>query len=166
MPPAPNLWHQDFEYRLESWLRRHCTPKHGTKVYHNVNVAPSGGWSQDYRIPDLVLIGPSSRAVEKEDHVEGPPDVVIEIRSPGDETIEKLPFYAALGVPEVWVLDRDTRVPTVYVLKEGDYKAKSPGAQGLLASDVVGVELRSAGPGRLCIRLTGDDASREEIAPN
>ena len=30
---------------------------------------------------------------------------MIEIRSPEDEALEKLPFYAALGVPEVWIFD-------------------------------------------------------------
>ena len=51
--------------------------------------------------------------------LEGPPTVVIEIRSPDDETLEKLPFYAKLGVPEVWVIDRDSRAveiePTRYI---------------------------------------------------
>jgi Uma2 family endonuclease len=35
----------------------------------------------------------------------GAPDAVIEIRSPDDETDEKLPFFAALGVAEVIVID-------------------------------------------------------------
>ena len=33
-----------------------------------------------------------------EDGIHGGPDAVIEIRSPGDETYEKLEFYARLGV--------------------------------------------------------------------
>ena len=34
----------------------------------------------------------------------------MEIRSPGDESFEKLPFYGRLGVCEVLVIDRDTKV--------------------------------------------------------
>ena len=48
--------------------------------------------------------------VDRDAYLEGGPTVVVEIRSPGDETMEKLPFYAQLGVPEVWIVDRDTQI--------------------------------------------------------
>ena len=70
---------------------------------------------------------------------------MVEIRSPGDETMEKLPFYARLGVPEVWVVDRDTRQPELYVLRSGRYERQSPAADGWLHSDATGVELRGRG---------------------
>ena len=55
--------------------------------------------------------------IDHDTYFEGAPTVVVEIRSPGDETMEKLPFYAKLGVPEVWIIDRDTRQPELYLLK-------------------------------------------------
>ena len=33
---------------------------------------------------------------------------------PGDESYEKFPFYAAVGVRELLVIDRDTKEPELY----------------------------------------------------
>ncbi len=35
--------------------------------------------------------------------------IVVELLSPDDETYEKLPFYAAHGVEEVWIIDAVAR---------------------------------------------------------
>ena len=59
---------------------------------------------------------------------------MVEIRSPEDETIEKLPFYAALGVREVWVIDRDTWAPRIYELRGKTLEEKKPDADGWLNS--------------------------------
>jgi Uma2 family endonuclease len=60
-------------------------------------VAPPGGWPDNHRIPDLVLLTPARFAIDRNEYFEGAPDVVVEIRSPGDESYEKRDFYAALG---------------------------------------------------------------------
>jgi len=39
--------------------------------------------------------------------VEGPAELVVEVRSPGDETYDKLPFYERKGVRQVLVVARD-----------------------------------------------------------
>jgi Uma2 family endonuclease len=142
MPPAPNIEHQDFEYELEAWLRTHwaCAPKR--RVYHGVNVAPPGGWPDDYRIPDLVLLAEDCAAINRGECLEGPPTVVIEIRSPGDETLDKLPFYANLGVPEVWVIERDSRAVQVHALGAGGQARIDPATDGWLHSAATGIRLR------------------------
>jgi Uma2 family endonuclease len=163
MPPAPTPEHQDLEWALETFFRTHWVRRHEGKVYHNVNFSAVGGWPDDFRIPDLVLLTPSSRAVRKDVHFEGAPDVVIEIKSPGDESLEKLPFYSALGVPEVWIVDRDTKVTTIHALEGGGYEAKTSEASRWILSERTKTELRCAesegsGPSRkLSIRLQGDE---------
>jgi putative restriction endonuclease len=97
MPPAPNIEHQDFEYQLEARLRTHWARAQGRRVYHGVNLAPAGGWPDDYRIPDLVLLTADCAAKNRGEWLEGPPTVVIEIRSPGDETFEKMTSSPAPG---------------------------------------------------------------------
>ena len=62
----------------------------GRRVYHGVNLVPAGGWPDDYRIPDLVLLAADCAAKNRGEWLEGPPTVVIEIHSPGDEAWEKL----------------------------------------------------------------------------
>jgi Uma2 family endonuclease len=73
---------------------------------------------------------------------------VVEIRSPGDESYEKLEFYAQLGVPEVWIIDRDSKTPEIYTLRAGNYIRQAADAEGWLLSTVTGIELRAGSPGR------------------
>ena len=163
MPPAPSPEHQDFGWTLESWLRNKWAKQNHGRVFHDVNVASVGTWPNDYRIPDLIVLTDASQAVQKDVYFEGPPDIVAEIRSPEDESFEKLSFYADLGVREVWILDRDTKVPTLYILRNGHYETKAPQPDGWLLSEVTGIELRSMQPGKLSIRLQGDRSTHEDI---
>ena len=57
-------------------------------------------WTKNYRIPDLVLLTPDRFHIDKCDYMAGAPLVCVEIFSPDDESYEKLPFYASLGVPD------------------------------------------------------------------
>lgn len=147
--PMPTLDHQDFEGSLETYLRNHWVRKRRAKIYHNINIAPPGGWPNDYRIPDLALLLPGCKAVNREKYLEGPPDVAVEIRSPEDESYEKLDFYAQLGVAEVFVIDRDTKVPEIFFLTGNHYQKKHPDADGWLRSDLSGIEMRVMNPGKL-----------------
>ncbi|HXE71785.1 MAG TPA: Uma2 family endonuclease [Candidatus Nitrosotenuis sp.] len=160
MVAAPTSEHQDLEGAMETWLRIHWARPFGGRVYHQVNVAAPGGWPDSYRIPDLVLLTPERFHIDKSLYFEGAPEVVVEIRSPEDETYDKLPFYASLEVPEVWVVDRDTREPELYTL-EGGYRRLNPDAEGWLVSRT-GVGLRGEG-GRLVMRLGEDEATREAL---
>lgn len=162
MPPMPNRFHQDLEGSLESYLRFYWSPTCQGKVYHQINLAAIGGWMNNYRIPDLVLLLPQRFAIDRNEYFEGAPDVVVEIRSPGDETYEKMPFYRDLGVPEVWIIERDTRVPEIHVLKRGRYKKQSDTAKGWIRSPNMRIELAGM-TGKLAVRLAGDDSTRQEL---
>jgi hypothetical protein len=48
--------------------------------------------------------------------------IVVEVVSPGDETPEKLPFYAAHGVSEIIVIDPDKRSVSWLALRAGGYQ--------------------------------------------
>ncbi|HZV05493.1 MAG TPA: Uma2 family endonuclease [Gemmataceae bacterium] len=162
MPPAPNRGHQDLEFCLESYLRSYWAPTCEGKVYHQINVAAIGGWPDNYRIPDLVLLLPQRFAIDRNEYFEGAPDVVVEIHSPGDEAYEKLPFYGDLGVPEVWIIHRDTREPEIHVLKRNRYKKQPASAQGWIRSPHLKIEMAGAN-GKLAVRLAGDDSTRQEL---
>lgn len=162
MPPMPNRNQQDLEGSLESYLRFSWAPTCQGKVYHQINVAAIGGWMSNYRIPDLVLLLPQNFAIDRNEYFEGAPDVVVEIRSPDDETYEKMPFYRDLGVPEVWVIERDTRIPEIHVLKRGRYKKQPVTAQRWVRSPNMRIELASM-KGKLVVRLEGDEATRQDL---
>ena len=164
MAPVPNRAHQDFEWALETYLRFHWARPLQAKVYHQINLAPPGGWpDQNYRIPDLVLLTPQRFDIDHNEYFEGAPDVVVEIRSPDDEAFDKLPFYAGLGVPEVWIIDRDTKEPEIHLLKKKRYKKQPKAANGWFRSPGTGIEMRAGRPGKLMIRVAGEDSTREEL---
>ena len=89
--------------------------------------------------------------------------MAVEIESPGDETRDKFPFYAGLGVPELWVIDRDTKEPEVYILRAGRYRKQKPAAGGWVRSPATGLEMRHAAGDKLSIRVIGKDATRQDL---
>jgi Uma2 family endonuclease len=160
--PAPNNEHQDLEGSLEAYLRLHWARPNRAKVYHNANLAPVGGWPDDYRIPDLLLLTRERFHLNRREYFEGAVDGVIEIHSPDDEAYDKLPFYEDLGVPEAWIIHRDTKEPAIYLLKNGRYR-KQRTVQGWVRSPLTGVELRASGSGKVLVRRIGDDSTRAEL---
>lgn len=128
-----------------------------------MNVASPGRWPNDYRIPDLVLLKPDRFHIDKNEYLDGGPNVVVEIRSPGDESYEKLPFYARIGTEEAWIIDRDTKVPEIYLLRGEDYEPATADAEGWLHSPATGVQLRGEAGGKLAIQLAGRGETRELV---
>ena len=164
MAPAPNREHQDLEASLEMWLRLHWAQPRRNRVYHQINVASPGGWpDQDYRIPDLVLLTPDRFHIDRNEYFNGATTAVVEIHSPGDEAYEKLPFYAWLGVPEVWIIHRDTRQPELYALQGEQYQPQTPDGEGWLGSAATGVLLRGEPGGKLGIQVAGEPATRTRL---
>jgi Uma2 family endonuclease len=139
---SPNSDQQELEGQLEYELRLRWQPRSGGLVLHQINVARPGRWPEDYRVPDLVLLRPERFAIDRNEYYEGGPDVVVEIKSPGDETYEKLPFYAEIGVRELWVVDRDSKVVEVHVLEGAAPRLMPADAEGWSASAATGLELR------------------------
>jgi Uma2 family endonuclease len=155
MAPSPNRDHQDVEFELEAWLRRHWAEPNGCRVYHQINVAEPGAWPNNYRVPDLVLLAPSRFKIDRNEYFNGGPDAVVEIHSPGDEAYEKFDFYAKNGVREVWVIDRDSRRPEIFVLTDGQYVERPADHDGWIRSEVAGAEMRGSDDRELEIRLIG-----------
>lgn len=161
MGPSPNYDHQVLEFALERWLWTHWIPVHRGQVAHQMNVTSIGGWPGDYRIPDLVLLTRDRIPINRNQYFEGAPSAVVEIHSPGDEAYEKLPFYAALGVPEVWIIHRDTKHIELYELTTGEYRLQ-PAMDGWLRSSL-GIQFQAAPPGKLRIQLHGDAGSQRTL---
>jgi Uma2 family endonuclease len=163
MAPAPSVEHQDFEADLREYVKRYWAKPIQAKVYAQVNVASVGGWPDDFRIPDLAFVTRERMGINRGDYLEGAPNVVVEIESPGDETREKLSFYAKLGVPEVWIIDRDSKEPEIHLLRAARYRRQRSVAGGWVRSPAIEIELRAGRAGKLSIRLIGRDDTRQEI---
>ena len=103
MPPMPARKHQNIELRLSIFLFQNGACETGGRVNQQVNLTTADDepeWTKNYRIPDIVLLSPDRFGIEREEYMAGAPLVVVEIRSPGDETDEKMAFYLGLGCPK------------------------------------------------------------------
>jgi len=75
-----------------------------------------GESEHDFRVPDGGLHRPGAAGVWLSTAA-----LVVEILSPGDESWQKLPFYAAHGVDEVLIVDPIERTVAWLGLRDGEY---------------------------------------------
>ncbi len=110
--PAPGYAHRQVEEQLEELLR-----PLGSAAGLRYGGAFNLGDPDDYRIPDRALYRPEDGA-----DWQATAALVIEILSRGDETWEKVPFYAAHGVGELLVIDPQKRTVEWFSLERGEYR--------------------------------------------
>lgn len=164
MAPAPTYEHQRMVDRLLLFLVPLLERTGRGVLVSGINVFNDESKAEDYRIPDLTFVAAGREAILREEGVRGgAPDAVIEIRSPGDETYEKLPFFAALGVHEVIVIGRDSKAPEVYRLAGSQYLAVAADRQGWIAAETLGVRFRLEVTARLIIEADAPAEGRAEI---
>jgi len=166
MTPAPSLEHQRILDRIIEFLGPRVRTTNRGRLFSGINVFRESGATPDYRIPDLTFVTAGREHVLREDGVRGEgPDAVIEIRSPEDETYDKLPFYAALGVRDVIVCHRDTKQTEIFRLAGSQYVAVQRDHAGWIACDMLGVRFRlvEAVPVRLRIEDLVDSSVSAEI---
>ena len=99
MVPAPDYGHASIEARLMRLLG----PYADAAGLHLIGQSNLGEDEHDYRVPDGAIHCPGAHGVWHPTAA-----MVIEIVSPGDESWEKLPFYAVHHVDEVLVVDPAT----------------------------------------------------------
>lgn len=100
--PAPMMRHQV----LGAQLLRHlggAADDRGLQLTYETGLFRPG--AEEWRVPDLVAFDAADASARG---VEGRAACVIEIVSPGDTSLEKVPFYLEVGVTEVVLIDRDT----------------------------------------------------------
>lgn len=139
MVPPPSSDHQGLGVQLLVFLHP-LALAHGLSPFYETGLFRSGGGPLDYRVPDLMIARPERVAPQG---VEGSAELVIEILSPNDESRAKLPFYEALGVQEVLLIDPATRAAELYVLRGERLHAALPDEAGTLRVSTLGFALRS-----------------------
>jgi Uma2 family endonuclease len=102
------------------------------------------------RVPDLMFVATAHLDRVLRSHVEGPPDLVIEIVSPDSQARDwrvKYLEYQAAGVGEYWVIDPASQHMEAYALGGGEaaeYRRLEE-KEGLIESTVLtGLRLRTA----------------------
>jgi Uma2 family endonuclease len=157
MAPAPNVSHQRLQRDLGSFLNGLVSRQHRGEVLGSVNVFNDAASEPDFRIPDLSFVRAGREAVLADNGIHGAPDAVIEIRSPEDESHAKLPWFAALGVPEVIIVLRDARQTEVYRLAGAQYLAVAADRDGWVTSEILRVRFRVVSGGQPGLRVESLD---------
>lgn len=163
----PGNPHQRFRDQLRDFLRdlqrELAVPgEWGTER----NLAKPRGWPLDYRAPDMLFLGVRCRAKDMGSHYVGPPDIAVEVAGDDDESRAKLPWYAELGIPEIWIIDLASRVPDILLLSGSEYLKQRPGTGNWFRSEGFPVELRAGRAGKrkvLEVRAPGETKARARL---
>ena len=121
VPPAPDLAHQGVSGELHMLLRS-AAHRVGAKVF----AAPTDVYLSSETVvqPDLLVVLREHVARMTHRGIEGAPDLVVEILSPGSSERDrqtKSRLYAQAGVPEYWIVSPEARLIEVLVLRDGGY---------------------------------------------
>lgn len=118
--PLPDLVHQKIVQRLGTILDLVIGMPGDGDVFPGVNISDrEEDWQSNYRCPDLAVFLQGTAAQDRQTHWYGGPDFAVEVISAGDRTCDKLPFYEAVGVRELLVVDREPWSLELYRLQEG-----------------------------------------------
>jgi Uma2 family endonuclease len=164
MPPAPDLRHQLMARDIVAFFAEAWEPRTGGLAVAQVNVSTPDRWPTDYRIPDVAIMTEAAAKAAETRFVQ--PIVAIEIRSPADETYEKLDFYAEVGVRALVVVERQTKAVQVFSVADGTLVLAAAGPGGWTLVPPLGVEVRTeAGPDRaaLLLRMKGEPDTERAV---
>ena len=145
--PMPSLTHQRILRRFVDQAEKWLSANGRGEILFTAH--PIRLWPGKYREPDAViwLKEHKERMGERES---GPPDLALEILSPGNEPHDletKFREYAQAGIPEYWIVQPSTGRVSVYVLEGRAYRLAAHFGRGECASSVViqGFEMDVAG---------------------
>ena len=115
--PNPDMDHQRLATRLSGVFPTLVDDAGLGETFAGANVTSDPrDWTQNYRVPDVLVFLRDNPAARGGIFAGGGPDLCVEIVSPRDRSREKLDFYASVGTREVVVLDRDPWQVEVYRL--------------------------------------------------
>ena len=120
--PAPDTAHQGVIEEINAYLReRIFLTDRGLVLTSPVDVVFS---SQKTVQPDILLLLAEHIDRLQERYIAGPPDLAVEVISPGSVTFDRLVKYSLYeqeGVPEYWLVNRPEQTVEVFVLETGKY---------------------------------------------
>src|SRR5713101_4397194 len=105
VPPLARNPHQDVATALSGILFNIINLEDRDRVHAGANVSDRrDNWEHNYRCPDVVVVLKDGRAIDCGTHWLGGPDFVVEVESPREQAVRKIPFYSKLQVREVLII--------------------------------------------------------------
>ena len=138
--PAPVVWHQLVVGRILRLLQDLGHSTGGLAVVSPVDVRLA-----DHSVvqPDVIYVSRARSAIVRQ-RIEGAPDLVVEVLSPGTarrDLGEKLRLYAESGVAEYWIVDPEARTFELLVNDAGGFRVLVPDGTLYRSAAVAGLEL-------------------------
>ncbi|MDB5306330.1 MAG: hypothetical protein JWO38_532 [Gemmataceae bacterium] len=120
VPPAPDNEQRRLVLEFAIAFVEATDRGRGDQVLPGANVSDrEEGWTENYRIPDVLVRLAGGRAKDCGTHWVGGPDVAVEIPSPGEDPRQKLDFYSKVGTREVLIVEREPWAIELYQLVGG-----------------------------------------------
>jgi len=120
MSPLANNEHQLLVSKLTSILELIIGAERLGQVYAGVNISDRlENWEHNFRCPDVAVFLTSTTAVDRRTFWHGGPDLAVEIVSSGDQSHEKIEFYAKVKTQELLIIDRAPWRLELYRLTNG-----------------------------------------------
>ena len=146
MVPSPNEAHQRILLTLTTILLNYVKKNKLGYIY----CAPFDVLfsEEDIVQPDIIFVSNENRKIITKDNIQGTPDLLIEILSPGTSKRDlgiKKKLYAKNGVREYWIVDPERETAEVLGLLGKEYEGKRYNVHDCLSSNVMkdlGVEVK------------------------
>ncbi|CAN5820959.1 hypothetical protein BH20ACT4_BH20ACT4_09930 [soil metagenome] len=142
MVPPPSAEHQRIGTKLVAALFGVAEAARLRLSYETGVFDPKATGNTNYRTPDLVVF---DDAASSERGVEGRARLVVEIRSPGDESLAKLTYYESVGVSEVILIDRDSKAVRHWLASDQGLLEAPPSEDGWHHLQALPARLRTIG---------------------
>ncbi len=132
---AANLFHEKLFSWLHTLLYTYVDDRNLGLVLGSrsaVKISQYGG-----RLPDILFIRQDQVDIAQQRAIYGPPDLVIELVSPGDRPSDLHALetdYRSVGVPEIWFVDPQKRRVRALRRREADYEVEKL-SSGAVRSD-------------------------------
>jgi Uma2 family endonuclease len=144
MAPAPKINHQAIVAALIAALG-YALRSSERVVVDGINLCDPTDVHGNYRVPDVCVLDPSVASVGDDFGRSAGVLLAIEVRSPREETYDKLDFYAARGVAELLIIDVHVGVVEHLELVDDRYTSVAMLDGQALLRDGVAVRLDSEG---------------------
>ncbi len=146
MAPSPDTFHQDIVANLCHLFRQYLDKK----PVGIIALAPLDVFLSDVNVyqPDVIFVSNARRSILTKRGVEGAPDLVVEVLSPGTARYDrgsKRKIYARTGVKELWIVDPETKSLQAYELtKNAETPAATHGPDSIFKSSLLpGLRIRA-----------------------
>ncbi len=123
MTPAPTPKHQNVSLNLAFLIKRYLKEHLIGKIYESPIDVLLG--QQTVVQPDVLFILTENLSIITDKNIQGAPDLVIEIYSPGTiqkDRILKVKSYAKFGVKHLWLIDPDNQTLEAFELDKETYR--------------------------------------------